>query len=299
MSVEYLFDNSSNLVLDNTGGLVWWGDKDAAVYEDQYRGLSMIAHEAVTAVTADSESPNYPAANVLDDYPQNQWRAMDATVLSATMTASISGKIGRITMHNVVADTAIVTISDPNTVEWESGTTWESGTEWANIDIGSTTIFSKNNFDEYGAVKVVFPEFEGTAEVRITLSKSSWSDNVLGIGKLCAGEVIALEHNPDYGLTEVPVDRFSTERELSNGSPYYKKRNIPREFSGRILVDYSVFTRMVSEVWRRYGKQPKSYQITDIYGRESLVYGRLPSMPSGSHDYINKTYVDLTIQEVM
>lgn len=260
--------------------------------------MKVIATNTVTSVSATSENSNFPVDNLLDTHPQRVWKAADASVSSATVSVSVSGKSESLAMFNITADAAVISISDPNACQWESWISWESGTAWASIppdmEIRKTWI----DGGESKSLWVDFDQFGGIADINITLLADGLSAETIQAGVVYAGESQSF-NNPKYGLQEGLVD-YSTAIELSNGSFYYDKGNIVRTFSGTLLLprDNDFYTFMLSTA-RANGGAPMAWNIVDNMGDKWAVYARFSSMPTGSHAHYGYSQVSFGFIEVI
>lgn len=257
--------------------------------------MKIIVNRAVDSVVATSSNSNYTAENLLDEHPKRKWMAADASVTEATLTATAHGRTGGFALVGVVADHVDIHISDP------SGITWQN-VDWQNViwatslpGISATEEFIHN--DSYSALWVEFTQFDAPVTIVIDLSKAATNKNVLAAGVLVVGqfyEIPGVEKPLVEGLRD-----YSILRELANGATYYKKRDIVRTFSGTILNErvpnFWVFMR---DICRVNGARPMMWKLSEMEG-EFLVYGRLESMPDGSHDEEDLSRQNFELIEVL
>lgn len=252
--------------------------------------MKVISANNITSISADSENANYPAENVLDNHPKRPWKA-DGDY-QATLTADISSMTD-IAIFATNAQSAQITITDPNAIEWEAGVDWEAGVEWDNIEISQpvTSLIQQGSaYALWSTIGVI--DAPVTAEILLTTT----TDQTLYAGIVVAGDALEFP-NPKYGLGEMVID-YSISIPLSNGSEYYKKRELVRQFSGILTVERdNYFYSFVSSVIRDNGSVPLAWQITDG-GDNWVVYGKA-NMPSGVHQYYRHSDINFTITEVV
>ncbi len=258
--------------------------------------MRVIAESSVTAVSASSENPEYPAANLLDEHPKKKWLAADASVSSAVLTVEVSGRTGGLGLVGIVADAVAVSVSDPGGITWQN-VTWQD-VDWVAVPPDLDLEVSLVHGDDFATMWAVFDQFEATVAITITLYRNAGSAGVLAAGCLRVG---ALDEIPglQYPIREELVD-YSLARELANGATYVLKRDIVRRFSGSLLVrredDFYTFCR---DLARRYGSRPMMWNLVDSKGMEFVVYGRLSAMPVGSHVGRVRSTVEFEILEVL
>ena len=257
--------------------------------------MKVIVNRFADLISASSENPNYPAANLLDEHPKRKWMAADNTVLSAVLTVSSHGITGGMAFVGVVADQIAVEITDPAGITWQN-VAWQNVT-WNTVPEGISMTKEFVHNDSYSALWVEFPEFDGPVSIVITLSKDPSTADTLSAGVLVVGqfyEIPGLEYPLQEGLQD-----YSIIRELSNGATYRKRRDIVRTFSGTILNDrVKFFWVFMRDICRVNGTRPMMWKLCDIDG-EFIVYGRLANMPTGSHDYFEYSRQNFELIEVL
>ncbi|HFQ91074.1 MAG TPA: hypothetical protein ENK27_13455 [Desulfobulbus sp.] len=258
--------------------------------------MRVIENSSISSVSASSENPNYPAENLLDEHPKRKWQAADDSVSSAVLTIGVSGRTGGMGMVGIVADAAAVNISDPNGISWPS-VSWQN-VEWVSVPPDLNLQVSMTQGEDFATLWAVFDQFDSAVVITVTLYKDAGSTKVLAAGRLAVGPLARIA-GLQYPIGEDLVD-YSLTRELSNGATYYRKRDIVRRFTGTLLVprenDFYSFCR---DLARKYGATPMMWNLVDSDGMEFVVYGRLASMPSGSHLGQVRSSVDFEILEVL
>jgi len=255
--------------------------------------MLVIKNNSVRSVSATSENPNYPASNLLDRHPTRDWKAADASVSSAVIHVDVSGKTGGLGLVGIVADSAVVDISDPNGIVWQN-VDWQN-VDWISVPQGLhiQTMFEHGN--PYSTLWVSFDQFDSAVDISITLFKDGGSSEVLSAGTLVVGEmdeISGMQYPVNDGLKD-----YSISRPLANGSPWYKKRNIVRTMGGTLRVSRDVFFRFNRDLAQKYGQTPMMWNLMDCAGMEFVMYGRLSVMPSGAHQGQDRATIDFEITE--
>jgi len=176
---------------------------------------------------------------------------------------------------------------------YEPNVTWttvpdaiEVTTEWIDTPEGTASLW------------VSFPEFTSSVTITVELRKSTQSTITLGAGVLVVGPVETFP-DPRIPLSEGLID-YSITRELSNGATYYKARDRVRKFSGEILVRRDTyFQEFMSNFARVFGMTPVMILIAEEMGNDFVIYGRLMSMPNGSHITRDYSTISFEIIEVI
>ena len=260
--------------------------------------MKVIKNNAIRGVSATSENPEYPAANLLDEHPKRWWRVADASVSSVTLTVEVTGRTGGLGLVGIAAESVVVDISDPNGLTWEN-VIWEN-VEWQDVP-GDLHIDQALSGDPgSAALWVSFDQFDSSVEISITLYKDALADMILGAGCLVVGEMTDLP-GLQYGLGETLRD-YSLARDLANGAKYYRKRDIVRVFSGSVLAARKpYFYALLLDIARVYGQRPLMWNLVDVdsWSGDAVLYGRLAAMPDGSHDYPNHSRLNFEIEEVL
>lgn len=168
--------------------------------------------------------------------------------------------------------------------------------EWANSDplnyTGSVTQDSANN--------MLLIELSQTAAVpcQASITINGPGGEAVNCGVMTANVAATYAgKNPQYGLSKSQLD-FSIKAENSNGSPFYKKRDIVRAFDLTAIMPRAS-TRELESFFREFGEAPTGWQLTDITGSDYLVFGRMEGSPIITDDYPNHSTVSWRIVEVL
>jgi len=261
--------------------------------------MRVIKNNAISSITASSSDAGHPVSNLLNDSPKKRWTAADTTVDAVTVDIEISGTTDSIGIIGVSADSVTVSISDPNGIVWENvwwpDVSWVDSQDAVNVEY-LVTPETQGKFNLW----IDFSQFTAAVTIQLYFTKNyALAPSLLiGAGVVVVG-VAEIFPNPNYGITEGIVD-FSLTRELSNGATYYKPRDRVRKFSGEMIVNReSDFYRMFYDIARDYGSQPMMWYLIENMGNKWIVYGRLISMPEGSHAYLNHSVIGFEIMEVL
>ena len=252
-------------------------------------GQACITKNSMSNLTADSENENYPIDNVLDEHPKRKWKA--ASVGESTVQFSTASGNNCLAIFNTNATKAVITLTDPNGVEWEAGV------EWSNVDFAGehelTTLQQGDSFSLW----VDFNNTNSTISVSIKLTTTVAEPVEVGIIRCGISNNIGV--NPLRGVREGLID-YSIVKPLSNGAEFLKKRDIVRTFSGRLYLDRDRdFYNYMYAIAREVGQEPIAWKITDLNLSDWTVFGKLNAMPNGSHDDPSKTNISFNIREVL
>jgi hypothetical protein len=231
---------------------------------------------------------------MLDEHPKRPWKA-DTAVNVATVTADVVGGCSDIMFAGTNAAGAVVTVSDPNAIDWESGVAWEPGVEWAALPAALTATVTQRSASRSLWIKlsdtVAIP-----CEVEVVLAGPAGESVYAGVMYAGIAETYG-GRNPQYGIQQSKQD-YSIFDENSNGSFYYKKRDIVRSFECQ-----GIFTRAnalnLQESFGDLGKNPSAWRLTDEAGNDWVVFGRFAESPKINHSYFSHSVVNFNIIEVL
>lgn len=258
--------------------------------------MKVIKANAIQAVTASSANSAYPAANLLNESPKKKWQAADTTVTFASIQADVYQATGGLGMVGIVAESAHVSISDPNGITW-SNVIW-SNVIWADVpDAVEVDVEWVETGDDYKTLWVSFEQFESAVKITVELRKTTGNPDILAAGVLVVGQVVDIP-GVKYPLSEGLVD-YSIYRQLSNGADYYKRRDIVRTFSGSMILKRDLyFQTFMRGMARVFGMTPFMVLLVD-WSMDFVIYGRFQQLPSGSHAYLNHSTIDFQLIEVL
>jgi hypothetical protein len=227
---------------------------------------------------------------VLTDSPKQKWTSNG--VDTATLTCSVSGESDAVAVFATNAQSISATITDPNEFDWQN-------VDWMNVTWSETFVPITASINAQGATNTYWADsslsFSGV-EVELVFAAATGATVEAGI--VVIGKKTEFS-DPFYGLQQGLRD-YSIFEEMSNGSEYYKQRDIVRTFTGGSLVDRDTeFYDFMHGVARTYGRAPKAWKVTDVDNFQWVVYARLDGMPIGSHAYPNHSTTTFNLIEVI
>lgn len=167
--------------------------------------------------------------------------------------------------------------------------------EWANTGFGSITAEVIQNS---GANSLWLTLSEAvTIPSDLTITLQAPASETLYAGVVRAGVARTYSVNPDYGLRESRKD-YSIEAENSNGSRYYKKRDIVRTFDLKAFMSRTQ-AQLLIDTYDDVGKLPMAWKLTDIDSSDWVVFGRFTQPPVISHDHPEDSIITWAITEVL
>lgn len=243
----------------------------------------------ITTVTASSENVNFPATRLLDDSPKRVYKAEEENY-SAILSAEIVGGVSDILIANTNAISASVTVTDPNLIEWGDGDTWGDDDTW-----GNTTISISASTLQNASSTAMLLELSNTVSVpcvaTVTLSASPGDTLYAGVMTAKVSETYG-GRDPYYGLGGECVD-YSIKDENSNGSRYYKKRDIVRNPEVSVLMLHAD-ARLLEANFIQYGEAPAGWKLTDQNDNYWVMYASFDGSPK--IDYNHQRYASVTFR---
>jgi len=265
--------------------------------------MKVIYPNKISAISANVSDAEYPASYLLDDHVKRPWKS---TGDKGTLTISVDGGASGILACGLFETNAVkATITIRNyadtadiipAVEYNSG-----ATTWYGFITGDGD-YLKNIWHEYSAT--TYTACQSQHKIKIELETSSTSVQ-LYVGIVRSGKAKDFQ-NPQYRLSEGLKD-YSIKKELNNGARYYRKRNIPRTFSGNVIVERDPdFYKFMYDVAQDAGGIPLAWLMYDdelvtTSNEENrwAIFGFLDDMPSGSHDYYSHSQIGFSITEAV
>lgn len=251
--------------------------------------MKVMSTNKVTAVSMTDENSNFPAENMMDEHPR---KYALSTASTTTITATIGAGVGGFALFNTNAMSAELTLKDNlgailTTVEYDlSGITDYYSIMMDDTDPHYSLWF---DYDTYYQ-----PDIH---TVEIALNTNNVAIEVYA-GVIYAGNIRESDRGVQYGCRESLID-YSIVKELSNGSTYYRKRDVVKCFDCQILLNRSGrdFYNFMHSTCQAAGPTPMAWKLTDINDIDWTVYGRLTAMPQSSHDYPDDSVVSFSIVE--
>jgi len=257
-------------------------------------GIGASPVNTISEVTIDYVDSAFPLENAFDLHPKRVCKSLSGIYL-VNITAKLAIGCNSLFIFNTNATGAFIKIEGDGTIEWLEGNEWFTGNEW--YEVYSTSINGEMIWaNDTASLMMTFPALECTEQITITLSSSTGGPISFGI--LWAGTLV-YSHNPAYGLTEGQVD-YSIKKELSNGSYYYKKRDIVRTFSGSFYeTDIDIADDFLLGISRDYGRQSMPWLVTNLDNSRWAVFGHLDDLMQATYESYGYEILKFKLIEVL
>lgn len=259
-----------------------------------------IDSDNIISVSADNENVNFPIENIQDEHPRRVYKA-EEYVNTATVTLGVVGGCDSFILAGTNATGVDVSVEDPNAIEWRDGSEWRDDSYWVNRDFSASATVTQRSDSE--ALWLDLDEAIGVPAL-VSLTLMSTVGTTLQVGVIRANSAESYEDedgdlpiDPDYGLSESRID-YSIIDTNSNGSEYYKKRDIVRTFGVSVFMPTSKYYKLM-ESYDTYGQQPMGWKLTDIESNNWVVFGKFDGPPVGTYNHHFYTNVTFTITEVL
>ena len=165
--------------------------------------------------------------------------------------------------------------------------------EWANKELSvSATVTQRSKS------KALWLQLSETISTPCELSISLSGDAPVEAGVVTAN--IAETYggrNPSWGIHEGRRD-FSVKVEASNGSQYYKKRDIVRHFAFSAILSRPQAIKLENS-FDDLGEIPSAWRLTDLVGNDWVVFGKFDGPPEINHANHNYSEIRAGIIEVL
>jgi len=233
---------------------------------------------------------NYPASNLLDRHPR---KYALSTASTTTITATIDPNVGAFALFNTNALSATLTLKNG------SGATLL--TEFFDISgiVDYFTLMMDIQDPHYSLWFDYGTYYQGAVHSVTAALDTTNTDTEVYAGVAYASSIREFP-NIQYGCQETLVD-YSIVKELSNGSYYYRKRDVVKKFQCSLTLNRSNrdFYTFFHSICQAAGPAPMAVKLTDVNGTDWTVYGKLIDMPSGTHDYPDYATVSFGVLEVV
>jgi hypothetical protein len=103
--------------------------------------------------------------------------------------------------------------------------------------------------------------------------------------------------DPLYGFS-VEAGDYSIKAENSNGSQYYKKRDIVRAFDVALEIPRENALKLLDN-FMEIGETASAWRLSDLTGGDWMVYGKFNESPSVQHNNFAFSNVSFNILEVL
>ena len=261
--------------------------------------MKVIYPNNAESITSTSEHANYPDDNLLDEHPKKVWKAND--VVSASVSIIVVGGGDGFAVFNTNALSVAIIISGVLNFSWDTDWSWDTGWSWASSSDIETDIetFVTIDQDDYGVLWVEHEYIASPYTVALTFDSETTETVYAG---LFVGGTINNYPGPLFGVDENLVD-YSITRELSNGSTYFRKRDVVRNFGVNSVLEDSAteYYSLLRGILQKIGPQPVAWRI--VYGENNtnenwIVYGQ-GKVAKGRHLYPIHNHLSFQILEVL
>lgn len=258
-------------------------------------GMAALWVNLLTNLAADSENPEYPVGNVLDQHPKKVWKSGVAG--SSTISFDIAQGSNCLTIFGTNASKIAIKFFDPNAIAWEESVAWEPSVAWEKSIEEDAYVF---DLVQQGNTYAIWLDFKALpVHLKGTISFIAPGNEPVHVGVLLGGVRKDVGVNPLKGLTEGLVS-YSSKIQLTNGAWWAEKRDIVRKFSGTIFIEREpVFYDFMYRIARELEPFPAAWKVTDINLHNWIVYGMLEDMPTGTHEHFQYSTINFNILEVI
>jgi hypothetical protein len=234
-------------------------------------------NDNITVLAASSSDVNFPAANLLNNYPTDLWKAA-AGVLIAELVLSVS-KGSAVEVYNTNATSVTVEAGSGGTYAFETGYSLEADYSLEDSASYVTTVYSLPG--TWGRLWADYPVISTPHVIKITLTAAS----EVSAGIVRAGNVETF-NDPAYGFTEDSKD-YSVEKELNNGADYFRKGNVVRTFSGMTVLETRANCfKFKHDIFDAVGPKPLAIRLSSgtILDDEFVLFAKRMDSPKILHD---------------
>jgi len=233
--------------------------------------MMIIWQNLTESISADQTEANFPASNMLERHSRKRWRS---GAYSATITASVSSGSSALTLYNLLADTADVTVGGET---HSFNLLRDDG--WGQYRLGHL-------FLEYGAVS-------GTHTVTIDLAASA---DTVKCGLFFAG-VGTQWTNPDFGAG-LGATRHSIVYDLDNGFEYIFKRNHSEAPSFTMMCRTKEEMFNFKRLAQLIDPNPAVFQVEN-FADQMVYYARFDQIPSPKASSLGKYPITFALKEYL
>ena len=241
--------------------------------------MKVISTNRITSVVASSEDSDFPDGYLLDTFPGRKWKAASSSVNSVTLTYTFSGAADALALFNIDAEDYDVTTSVGGaTIDYK-------------VFGGGLSDDTRHN---------LWAEFSGIGSgdtVVVTLTKSAGSSTTISAGITRAGAITELRQ-PNFGITESLVD-YSVYKEFTNGTYYTSKRDVARKFDFVLDSINGTDFYTLMDFKREQGYSGAAWRLTDLDSIRWVLFGRFDDGPSGAHNFVDFSSVNVSLIEAV
>lgn len=217
--------------------------------------MKVIAPNYITAVSTTSEDADYPIENVLNNSPQDIYKAAATGAQTVTLTVSQGAALG---VFNTNAESISLTVRDGETDVWGSGDTWGAGDTWTDPEVA----IDGNDLEVDNDVGRLWSEWaHRDAQFYVDLECTPATGEYLEIGAIRCGDKMALS---DVMLSfRKGIVMNSVFKRKRSGGVYFRKRKDPRWFQIRWRDTWGSHFEYFVDAIDAFGPEPLAYLIID------------------------------------
>lgn len=252
--------------------------------------MRIMANNQISAVSMTTENSNYPATNLLNRHPR---KYALSTASTTKITCTIGEGVGAFGLFNTNALEATITLKSGAGAMIASQFYDLSGIIDYWTAVQDITDLHYSIWFDYGdyyqsAVHTVEVDLDTTNPAAPVYAGVTFADTTR-----------SFENGIEYGVTESLVD-YSIVKELSNGSYYYRKRDVVKNFKCKATLGLSNrdFYTFINGIAQSVGPSPVACRLTDLNDIDWTIYGKLSSV-QGSHDFYDHAVTTFDILEVV
>jgi len=249
--------------------------------------LARKSSNLITAITASSANPAYPAENLFTGQISKVWRSVTAAAPIATRTLNISVPAGVTNCLGVYGcNSTAIAYAIKNAAET---VTYFSGT----LDPTPASPTRK-----YNRVWLDWVSNELALHIILTLTAPTTAV-YHEVGEIVVNESLTMP-DPKYGLKQGRKN-LQVIQELAGGSFYIFNRPKPREFDLSLVLTRETGFDNLDEIYENVGQNPLAMLINEGAENDHKWTGffHMMSDPKASHDYPEVSPVSLSLREAV
>ena len=254
-----------------------------------------LREDSIVSRSASPENPNFPISRTADMHPKRKYKALQDEWRSI-ITLGVVGGCSDIMLAGTNAINATVSVTDPNEIAWAEDDYWADDSDtWINGPINITASVTQRS--RSSALWLQFSEVVNRpCEIEMTTACQPAETLEIGVIRAGLSETYG-GRNPRFGLPEDGDDK-SIFDDNSNGSFYYKKRDILRVFSASAIMSRTD-AWLMADYFDVHGQEPSAWRITDKNDSEWVLFARLLGRPSIQHSHLSHCDVSFDLKEVL
>ena len=216
----------------------------------------------ILSLSATSENSEFPASNLLDDYPRNLYQAQ-VGVQSASLTLLMPGGCRGFYLCNTNADvTAVLTVKTMANVVVETH----------ELALGYYNFYNYLTANQPGIFTQIWQDYTYQEDDHKLIIDLETTEQTLNGGVTRAG-IVHEFRNLNKGAQRTPKE-IGVFKELADGGDYEQVFEILREWSGTLIVDFDYEYQAFMDYIYRHWRKPQAINIYNDY-YQGLVFGKI------------------------